>query len=104
MRGPPPAQVQHAVIDHAGGDAAPDPVGDAKLALDDQMPDVMRQRRARPAALQPEDHSVVPLDHGIRDLLVGRSRKRYTHMPTMRTQRARGLMVFTRAPARPALV
>src|ERR1700726_4237038 len=85
----------HARVDHACGDATPDPVGDAKLAFHDKVPQVMRQLGPCPRELlHPVDHAVAAFDDRVGARMAGEPPERDAHKPTMRITSARGLTIF----------
>jgi hypothetical protein len=94
VRRAPPPQVPHAPEYGTGRDAAPEPVGDPEFPFDHQVPDVVRQRSPGTAAQQLVDDSVVAFYKRIGDLVVRQTRKRDTHIPTMRTGGAASITIF----------
>ena len=73
----------------------------AQLAFHDEVPDVVRKPGPGRAAVQPVHDSVVALHQRVAALVVRQPGKRHAHIPTMRSQRTGGLMVFARAGAMP---
>jgi hypothetical protein len=99
VRRSPALHVVHARVDHARGDATPDPVGDAELALHDKVPQVMWQLGPRPRELlHPVDHAVVSFDDRVGARMIGEPPERDAHEPTMRIYSAGGLSIFRRTP------
>ena len=99
VRRSPALHVVHARVDHARGDATPDPVGDAEFALHDKVPQVMRQLGPGPRELlHPVDHAVVSFDERVGARMIGEPPERDAHEPTMRISSAGGLSIFRRTP------
>src|ERR1700747_568858 len=95
MRRSTATHVVHARVNHARGDAAPDAVGDPKLAFHHKVPQVVRQLGPCPGELlHPVDDTVVAFDKRVGVRMVGEPTEGDSHISNMRASSSSNLTIF----------